>query len=169
MTTPKSNIMNLSLDQINNMLIVTPARPINNDSSNQNNGFNFLDTDLLAQDFLKYAELDRNYLTEYNKLDKNFLDTDFLYNFLDMSASQLLTNELTEFNSLLPKYNAASGLKYYVENDFVTIYKETYNAYSQITTPTTQSTTIVLTQEGVEVKQIVNYAGSTTITIRQSN
>jgi hypothetical protein len=169
MSTPKSSIMNLSLDQINNMLIVTPAKPIGIENQPTNAGFNFLDVDYLAQDFLKYAELDRNYLTEYNKLNKNFLDTDYLYNFLDVSGSQYLGNELAEGNTLLPKYTAASGIKYYIDNDFVTLHKETFNAYAQVTVPTTQNMTMSLTQENTEVKQIVNYAGSTTITIRQSN
>lgn len=168
MSTPKSNIMNLNLDQINNMLIVTPAKPLA-EVQPVNTGFNLLDTDFLSQDFLKYVELDRNYLTEYNKLGKNFLDTDYLYSFLDVSGSQFLGNELAEGNTLLPKYTAASGIKYYVDNDFVTLHKETFNAYSQVTVPTTHNMTMILNQENTEVKQIVNYAGTTTITIRQSN
>lgn len=169
MNTPKSSIMNLNLDQINNLIIVTPPKPATIETHTISGGYNFLDDDLLSKDLLKYDELNKNYLTEYNKLDRNFLSTDFLYNLLDVSNSQLLTNELAEFNALLPKYNPVSGLKYYIENDFVTLYRETYNAYAQVTTPITQSMTLTLTQEGIEIKQIVNYSGSTTITIRQSN
>lgn len=169
MNTPKSNIMNLNLDQINNLIIVTPPKPATIETHTVSTGYNFLDDDLLAKDLLKYDELNKNYLTEYSKLDRNFLSTDYLYNLLDVANSQLLNNELAEFNALLPKYNPVSGLKYYIENDFVTLYKETYNAYAQVTVPITQSMTMTLTQEGIEIKQIVNYSGSTTITIRQSN
>jgi len=159
----------LNLDQINNLIIVTPPKSATIESTTTAVAFNFLDEDLLGKDLLKYEELNRNYLSEYNKLDRNFLDTDYLYNLLDVANSQLLTNELTEFNALLPKYTPASGLKYYIENDFVTLYKETYNAYAQVTTPITQTMSMTLTQEGIEIKQVVNYSGNTSITIRQSN
>ena len=169
MNTPKSSIMNLNLDQINNLIIVTPPKPATIETTTTAVAYNFLDEDLLGKDLLKYDELNRNYLSEYNKLDRNFLDTDYLYNLLDVANSQLLTNELAEFNALLPKYTPVSGLKYYIENDFVTLYKETYNAYAQVTTPITQTMSMTLTQEGIEIKQIVNYAGNTSIIIRQSN
>lgn len=169
MNTPKSSIMNLSLDQINNMLIVTPPKPPTVETRTDSRAFNFLDEDMLAKDFLKYTELDRDMLKEYNKLDRNFLDNDFLYNLLDVSSSQMLTNELAEFNALLPKYNAASGLKYFIEDDFVTLYRETFNAYAQVTVPISHNMTLKLTQEGIEITQLVNSAGTTTITIKQSN
>jgi hypothetical protein len=169
MNTPKSSIMNLNLDQINNLLIVTPPKPATIETRTEVHGFNYLDEDLLAKDFLKYDELDKNYLSAYNKLDRNFLDSDFLINLLDLSSSQMLTNELAEFNALLPKYNAATGLKYFIEDDFVTLYRESFNAYAQVTVPISQSMTMKLTQDGVEITQMVNSAGTTTITIKQGN
>jgi hypothetical protein len=169
MNTPKSSIMNLSLDQINNLIIVTPPKTPTVETHTENRGFNYLDEDMLGKDLLKYTELDKNYLSEYNKLDRNFLDSDFLINILDLSSSQMLTNELAEFNALLPKYNAATGLKYFVEDDFVTLYRESFNAYAQVTVPISQSMTMKLTQDGVEITQMVNSAGTTTITIKQGN
>lgn len=169
MNTPKSSIMNLNLEQINNLIIVTPPKPAVVETNTIATAYNFLDENLLNKDLLKYEELNRNYLSEYNKLNRNFLDIDYLYNLLDVANSQLLTNELSEFNALLPKYTPISGLKYYIENDFVTLYKETYNAYAQVTTPITQTMSMTLTQEGIEIKQVVNFAGNTSITIRQSN
>jgi hypothetical protein len=167
---PKSVILNLSLDQINNMLIVTPPiKQADAEQKSEMKTFNFLDNDFLSKDLLKYTELDRNYLNEYNKLDRNFLDTDFLYNFLDVATAQMLTNELTEFNALLPKYDAASGLKYFVEGDYVTLYREVVNAYAEVTVSTLNNATVNITQEGVTIKQIVNSTGTSTINIRQSN
>ena len=169
MNTPKSSIMNLSLDQINNLLIVTPPKAATIEARTETRGFNYLDEDLLAKDFLKYDELDKNYLSAYNKLDRNFLDSDFLINLLDLSSSQMLTNELAEFNALLPKYNAATGLKYFIEDDFVTLYRESFNAYAEVRTPISSNMTMKLTQDGVEITQMVNSAGTTTITIKQGN
>ena len=169
MNTPKSSIMNLSLDQINNLLIVAPPTPKTEVTTTTTRSFNFLDEDMLNKDLLKYTELDRNFLSEYNKLSQNFLETDFLYNFLDVISSQLLTNELAEYNAMLPKYDARSGLKYFVENDALTLYRETVNAYASVTVPMYDSMTLRLTQEGLEIKQIVNSTGTTTITIKQGN
>jgi hypothetical protein len=169
-TQPKSSILSLSFDQINNMIIVSPpARQQTTETVAEAKTFNFLDEDLLNKDLLRYTELDRNFLSEYNKLDRNFLDTDFLYNFLDISSAQLLGNELTEFNALLPKYDAATGLKYFVEDDFVTLYREVSNAYAQVTLSTLNNATVNIMQEGINIRQVVNSAGTTTINIRQSN
>jgi hypothetical protein len=167
-TKPSSSLLNLNLDQINNMLIVSPAKPVVREQPVERIA-NVLDADLLGIDFLKYTELEKNYLTEYNKLDKNFLDSDFLMNFLDLSSSQMLTNELAEFNALLPKYNASTGLKYFVEQDNVTLYRESYNSYMELTVSTTHNMTLNLTQDGGSVTQMVNSAGTTTITIKQGN
>ena len=169
MQTPKSAILNLNLDQINNLLIVTPPKPVQVTETSTTKGFNFLDEDLLGKDLLAYGELGKNYLDNFNKLDRNYLETDLLYNLLDVMASQLLGNELNEFNALLPKYNAASGLKYYVENDTVTLYREVNNAYAEVKLSTLNSATVNITQEGITIKQVVNSSGTTTINIKQSN
>ena len=82
--------------------------------------------------------------------------------------SQLLANELADTNALLPKYNAASGLKYYVQNEMVTLYREVPTAYFELRTSTFSNATVNLTQEGLTVKQVINNPGTTTITIKQS-
>lgn len=168
-TQPKSAILNLSLDQINNLIIVTPPKPAAVQQTATTKTFNFLDEDFLGKDLLLYTELGKNYLSEFNKLDRNFLETDYLLNWLDVASSQLLGNELAEFNAMLPKYDARSGLKYYVENEMLTLYRETASSYAQVTLPTIDSATVNITQEGLLVKQVVNYAGTTVINIKQSN
>jgi hypothetical protein len=169
MQAPKSAILNLSLDQINNLIIVTPPKQAQVQETTSTKAFNFLDEDLLGKDLLTYSELNKNYLDIYNRLDRNFLESDLLLNLLDVMASQLLGNELSEFNALLPKYNAASGLKFYVENDMVTLYREVNNAYAEVRLSTLNSATVNITQEGITIKQIVNSSGTTTINIKQSN
>ena len=166
---PQSAILNLSLDQINNLIIVTPPRQVVVQETTVTKGYNFLDEDLLGQDLLVYGELSKDYLKDFNKLDRNYLDSDFLMNLLDVSSSQLLGNELTEFNGLLPKYNAASGLKYFVENDYVTLFRETSSSYAEVKVSTNNSLTLNITQENITITQMVNSAGTTTINIKQSN
>jgi hypothetical protein len=169
-TRPQSSgILNLDLNQINNMLIVTPPKIVEDSSRRvEKKAFNFLDEDFLKKDELKYTELERDLLKEFNKLDRDFLSADYLYNFMDVIATQLLSNELEEFGQLLPKYNQASGLKYFVENEIVTMYRETVSSFAEISMQTTRAGTLNIIQEGVTIKQMVNSAGTTTITIKQS-
>ena len=168
-TTPKSAILNLNLDQINNMIIVTPPKLIGQVATRSvSKAFNFLDEDFFSKDLLKYDELNRNALDEYRGINRDFLASDYLFNFLDVSGSQLLGNELDQYGSLLPKYNKETGLKYYVENEMVTLYRETLNNYAEISMPTTRSATLNFSQDGINIKQLVNGPGSTTITIKQS-
>ena len=169
-TTPKSALLNLNLDQINNMIIVTPPKTVDQAIiKSAAKAFNFLDEDFLSKDLLKYDELNKNALDQYRGINRDFLATDYLYNFLDVSGSQLLSNELDQFGSLLPKYNKETGLKYYVENEMVTLYRDTLNHYAEITVSTTRSATLNFNQDGTNIKQLVNGPGTTTINIKQSN
>jgi len=168
---PKSAILNLSLDQINNMLIVTPPSKLDNDdrSRQATRGFNFLDQNFLDKDLLKYDGLDKNALDKPTGIDKNFLNGDYLLNNLDVMSSQLLTNELDQYGGLLPKYDKTTGLKYYVEGDQVILYRETNNHYIDLKMETTKQGTVYINQDNTPIKQYVNGPGSTTITIKQSN
>lgn len=165
----KSSILNLSLDQINNLIIVTPPKQVQQvEKIAEKKTFNYLDNDFLTRDLLKYDELNKNKLEEFDQLKRNFLDVNLLYDFLSVVDSQLLANELADTNALLPKYNAASGLKYYVQNEMVTLYREVPTAYFELRTSTFSNATVNLTQEGLTVKQVINNPGTTTITIKQS-
>jgi hypothetical protein len=167
---PKSALLNLSLDQINNMLIVTPPREARQEQTRGiTKAFNFLDQDFLSIDYLKYTALEQNALDRPTGLDKNYLAyEDYLLNYLDVTAAQMLSNELDQFNALLPKYDKTTGLKYFVDNDYVTLYRETASHYAEVTLSTTRMATLNLSQDGITVKQVINGPGTTTITIKQS-
>ena len=169
-TTPKSAILNLNLDQINNMLIVTPPKPADqNNIKTTGKAFNFLDEDFLNKDMLQYDGLNKNALDEFKGVNKDFLSSDYLVNFLDISASQMLGNELDQFGKLLPKYTKDSGIKYYVENEMVVLSRETLNHYVEIGMSTTRNATLNFSQDGQNIKQLVNGPGTTTINIKQGN
>jgi hypothetical protein len=166
----KPSILTLDLQQINNLLIVTPPKELKKvDTTTSAKSFNYLDEDLLSRDLLKYDELNKNYLDTTNtKLNINYLDNNFLANILDVSSSQLLGNELDQYNSLLPKYNKDSGLKFIVDGDGLMLYRETVSNYAEINVPKVNAVTTNINQDGQNINQIVNYSGSTTITIKQS-
>jgi len=167
---PVSSILNLNLDQINNMLIVTPPKEIKEERTrDKSKAFNFLDENALDKDLLKYDGLDINALDKPTGLERNYLDSDLLLNYLDIQSSQLLGNELDQFNGLLPKYDKSTGLKYTVDENTLTLYRETYSSYFELRMDTTRSATVYINQDNLGIKQVVNSAGSTTITIKQSN
>jgi len=169
-TNPRSNILDLTLDQINNLIIVTPPKTVvskNTDEQIKDN--NYLDVDFLGKDFLKYTELENNYLDKYDPLSKNALNNDFLFNYFYVTGNQMLTNELDEFGKLLPRYDPMTGLKFFIENDHVTLYRQLINNYAEIRVSITESTVVNITQDNLYVKQIVNNTGTTTITIKQGN
>ena len=168
---PKSAILNLSLDQINNMLIVTPPMKIdgNDKTKNQSKGFNYLDKNFFEKDLLKYDGLDNNALDKPTGLERNYLESDFLLNYLDIQTNQLLGNELDQFNGLLPKYDKSNGLKYTVDDNTLTLYRETFSSYFELRVDTSKSLTLHINQDNLAIKQVVNSSGSTTITINQSN
>jgi len=166
----KAVILELSESQINNLLIVTPPKEIKK-AQDETTTKNFLDQDFLNVDFLRYEELNRDYLV-FTRLDINYLDQDFLLNVLDAQSSQFLQSELEEFNSLLPnynRYNKGAGLKYFVDDvNNLVLYREDVNHYAEVNVQDTSTLTYNLTQDNISIKQVVNNAGSTTITIQQS-
>ena len=167
---PKSAILNLSLDQINNMLIVTPPREVKEErTKDKSKAFNFLDENSLDKDMLKFSGLDNNALDRPTGLERNYLDADFLLNYLDIQNSQMLANELDQFNGLLPKYDKSTGLKYTVDDTTLTLYRETFSSYFELRVDTSKSLTLNINQDNLAIKQVVNSSGSTTITINQSN
>jgi hypothetical protein len=166
---PKSAILNLSLDQINNMLIVTPPREIKQETTRtQAKAFNFLDENLLDKDMLKYDGLN-SMLDKPNILDRNALDSEYLLNSFDVVANQFLSNELDQFNALLPKYDKSTGLKFSVDTEQLNLYRETVSNYYDINLNIYRSLTLYLTQDNLAIKQLVNGPGTTTITIKQGN
>ena len=118
---------------------------------------------------LKYDGLDKNALDKPTGLERNYLESDFLLNYLDIQSSQMLGNELDEYNGLLPKYSKTTGLKYSVDDTTLTLYRETYSSYFELRVDTTRNLTLNINQDNLAIKQVVNSAGTTTITINQSN
>lgn len=163
----KPVVLDLNLNQINNLLIVSPPeglkRPDLNVAGKQKN---VLDENLLDVDELEYDGLDENQLSE-NLLDKDFLAQSFLEEILNMLRPDL-GDELDQFGSLLPKYDPATGLKYYTEIESVNLYRESMNHYAEVYVPVTSALTLNINQESVAVKQLVNSPGTTIITINQS-
>jgi FecR protein len=168
----KPVILALNSDQINNLLIVSPPhedKSASNKQSQQENQ-NPLAINFLDQNLLKFDGLDINFLTaDQTKLSINYLDTDFLFNMLSLANSELLSNELSPENTMLPKYppNKAAGLRYLVNDQSLTLYRTGTSSYAEITLDKSSNTTLSLNQDGTSVKQNVNGGNTSTIIIKQ--
>jgi hypothetical protein len=166
----KPNILNLSLDQINNMLILTPPKER---AENQTHTRTALDVNFLDRDLLKYNELDANFfaLTGNNRLDINYLDENLLYNALDLANADLLQNMLAQEDGRLPryeKYNKPAGLRAVYDDMNLIVYRNGISSYAEVTVDKEAATVVNLSQDSTNISQTINRTGGTIINIKQS-
>ena len=170
-STPPTRPVIVSLDQlnINNMLIISPPREIREEANKSSETKTALDINFLDRDFLKYNALDENELDKKNRLDTNFLDVDLLFNVLDASIAALMASmdSMSAQMTMLPRYDAASQLKYAVDDlDRLTLSRRTQHT-AEITVHKEANAVLELWQEGIQTYQQINQGGSTRITIIQ--
>ena len=171
----KPIILNLSEDQINNLLILSPPKELREpDGDRTRNKLavkGVLDVDFLAENKLINV-LEKVQKEIYlDRLSQNLLDNDFLANILDIVNQQLAAqiDFLAKARSgLLPDYNALTGIKVELDEPQITLCKESGSDTQCITTPTRQVSTITQTQGAVEITNRVNTGGGTTINVTQN-
>lgn len=167
--------LNLSEDQISNILVLSPPKELRESDAdklkNKASAKGALDVDFLAENKL-IDVLDKEQKEVYqDKLSRNLLDNDFLANILDIVNAQLAAqlDLLGKTKSgLLPDYNALTGVKVSVDEPQVTLCREAGGDTQCITSPTGQNTTITQIQGGVEIRNRVNSGGSTRINATQN-
>jgi hypothetical protein len=168
---PSSPVV-VTIDQanINNMLIISRPREISEENrDNRRDNRNALDTNFLDRDFLKPADLD-NQLDGFNRLDRNELEDELLPNVLDaVNAALSATQEaMSTTLSMLPGYDAGSGLKWRVDDQEQLILTRYSTHIFELTVPKEQGAILDLQQDGIPAYQKINTGGTTTITIVQS-
>jgi hypothetical protein len=171
-TSPTAPVI-VTIDQanINNLLIVAPPPEIRNEDQEKTSATKtVLDINFLNKDLLKYNELDQDELKKFVELEINFLDVDLLVNMLDLSNQQLAASQealLTE-KTMLPNYNAASGLVYGLNDDeSKLILRKQTTHMAQITVDLEADAVVNITQDGAPLTQQINRGGTTVITIIQ--
>ena len=164
--------LNLSLDAINNMLIIAPPRELRTEATTTKiQARGALDVDFLKETGLTNAlDLQQKEVFK-DKLSTNLLNQDFLANILDIINAQLAA-ELNLLNSaksgLLPDYVATSGIIAEVDDNSVTLSRNDGSNMQSVTVPKNQNTTIYMTQGVLDFKNRVNSGGTTTITLKQN-
>lgn len=177
----KPTILKLGADQINNLLIVSPPKELDN-KNNKNKETkdyqvgNMLDVNYLEQHFLQYDELKTNYLGD-NPLAQPLLQQNFLQDIFDLLSEQLrkesqqmLANFLDPSNQLLPDWFESSDVTKLVTPLEVTLCRTDGSSNTEcVSVPKDQYTLIIMAQSDVTIKNRVNmHNPSTTIILKQN-
>ena len=166
----KPVVLNLSIDAINNMLIVAPPKELIENRETRISVKGALDVDFLKETGLVNA-FDAQEPAFRDTLRTNLLDQDFLANVLDIINAQMAAqlNLLNTVKSgLLPDYTSTSGVVVSVDDNTVTLSRDDSSNIQSVTVPKNQNTTIYQTQGSIEIRNRVNVGGSTIITLRQN-
>jgi hypothetical protein len=163
-------VLNIDQANINNMLIISRPREITDEQKDSRRDTRTaLDVNFLDRDFLKPADLG-NELDASNRLDRNALDDELLPNVLDaVNAALAATQEaMSTTLSMLPGYDASSGLAWRVNDQEQLILTKYSNHVFELTVPREQGAILDLQQDGIPVYQKINSGGTTTIVVIQS-
>ena len=161
--------LNLSLDAMNGLLILSPPPEIKKAQQEAKS----TTVSLLDQNFLKEADLG-NVLADQqkeifkSKLAQNFLDQQFLDNLLTMMNDQLNENFLKLADGLLPDYKASTGVKVAVDELSVQLCRSDGSNNQCVSVNKDENSTIYQQQGNVTVKNRVNAGNGTVITLRQN-
>ena len=161
--------LNLSLDAMNGLLILSPPPEIKKAQQEAKS----TTVSLLDQNFLKEADLG-NVLADQqkeifkSKLAQNFLDQQFLDNLLTMMNDQLNENFLKLADGLLPDYKASTGVKVAVDELSVQLCRSDGSNNQCVSMNKAENGTIIQQQGSVIVKNRVNSGNGTLITLKQN-
>ena len=173
----KPVILDLTLDLIDNMLIVSPPDEVVIESedvilkSDSILDFNDLDIDYLDEDFLdNEAEL------EFTELDINYLDVNFLEDLLDVLDALEVVEEEDQLSQDIGSISI-TGTKFgqdpdtqiisFIDGEKLTLIRSVNNT-ARVDLDTNGSYTVIFIQDGVSKTIKINGGSSSVITIRQS-
>src|SRR6056300_1836946 len=170
-------ILDLTLDIIDNMLIVNPPKRDPNfvSEGEQTEGSD----NILDVDYLEFDELETDYLAqdelEFSELDINYLDVNFLEDLLDIIED---VNELDQTETLLKTdidlkgtevgYDANTQINTFLTDNIITFYK-TLEDTIRLDLDKQNAYTVILIQNGKSTQIVVNGGGDSTIKITQDN
>ena len=172
----KPVILDLSLDVIDNMLIVTPPKEeitlteeISQNAKENILDFNDLDIDYLDEDFLSADEL------EFTELDINYLDTNFLEDLLNVLDSLAINEDedvLADTGGIDIKgtrigQDTETQITTLVAGDVISV-RRSVNDSVRLDLDGNDAYTLIIIQDGVSNVVKINGGGDSVITITQS-
>ena len=172
----KPVILDLTLELIDNMLIVNAPKEVQENEQGEDGGSS---TSILDVDFLEFDDLEVDYLAEdeleFTELDINYLDVNFLEDLLDIIED---VNELDQTETLLKTdidlkgtevgYDANTQINTFLTDNIITFYK-TLEDTIRLDLDKQNAYTVILIQNGKSTQIVVNGGGDSTIKITQDN
>ena len=172
----KPVILDLTLDMIDNMLIVTPPKEelvIQEEVSAKKANildFNDLDIDYLAEDYLSKDEL------EFTELDINYLDVNYLEDLLNVLDALAVAEEKDQLSKSISAQVSGTSLGKDPDTQITTIItgqiislRRQVNESVRLDLNGSDSYTVIFIQDGVSNVIKVNGGGDSYITITQSD
>lgn len=172
----KPVILDITLELIDNMLIVNPPKEDINvtEKSVSGNSSNLLDVD-----YLEFEDLDIDYLAsddlEFTELDINYLDVNFLEDLLEIIQD---VNELDQTETLLQAdldlkgttlgFDQETQVNTFTTDNTITFIRALENTV-RVDLDKSNAYTVILIQNGKSTQIILNGGSSSTITIKQND
>jgi len=172
----KPVILDLTLELIDNMLIVNQPREIEQEDEGQDGSSV---SNILDVDFLDFDDLDTDYLAndelEFTELDINYLDVNFLEDLLNIIED---VNELDNTESLLKTdidlkgtqigFDSNTQINTFLNDNLITFYKSLEDTV-RLDLDRSNAYTVIMIQNGKSTQVIVNGGGDSTIKITQGD
>ena len=173
----KPVILDLSLDIIDNMLIVTPPKEesiqteeVSTTQANSFLDFNDLDIDYIAEDLLEDNSL------EFTELDINYLDVNFLEDLLDIldvlaveeDEDQLGLATRVNISGTLIGQDTDTQITTLITGQVISL-RRSVSENVRVDLNIEGSYTVIFIQDGVSNTVKINGGGDSTITIKQSD
>ena len=172
----KPVILDLTLDMIDNMLIVTPPKQeiiVQEEITTKKENildFNDLDIDYLAEDYLKEDSL------EFNELDINFLDVNYLEDLLNVLDALAIAEDedalaqatSTQLSGTLLGKDPDTQITALITGNVISL-RRNVNESVRLDLDGSESYTVIFIQDGISNIVKVNGGSNSTITITQSD
>jgi hypothetical protein len=173
----KPVILDLTLDVIDNMLIVTPPKEqiiaeeeVTNTQTDSVLNFNDLDIDYLAEDYLKEDSL------EFTELDINYLDVNYLEDLLnvldalaiDEDEDALAQATSTQISGTLLGKDPETQITTLISGNLISMRREV-NESVRVDLNGSNAYTVILIQDGISNVVKINGGSDSVITITQSD
>jgi hypothetical protein len=164
----KPVILNLTLDMIDNMMIIDPPEEVKDTNEERDSKANILDLSELDIDYLKNTDLEKDDL-QGSELDANAVDANFLQDYLDDAMSSSGSSEKNGVKLEGTNFgNDTSTQIYTILNDSTIRFVRQVNNVQDITVPTIQGKKIIINDAGKSQIILVNDGGSQII-VNQKN
>lgn len=163
----KPVILNLSEDQIGNLLILSPPKELKESKESTQTHKNFLNADFLSTNELENVLEKMQTQIWQEKLSFTFLKNDFINSIFDMVENALNEKFLNEVDTVLPDYRKSSGIIAIKDDPRVTLCRDSGGDIQCITTPINQNSIIFQIQNNLEFKNRINQGNGTVITLIQ--